>query len=432
MRHLLRSLRDLSLRGKVTLTLSVVFLFSLTALLLALAPVLAGQRQRLLEQDKRLLSTLRRNHEREFIYDQLQGNRNALALHLADLAGQEEILWARLEAGGLDLGATADAGVISRLLGDEAAPFLGRRGVVLLVASDGEADLVGPGGRPLLAGRRVKREEAPPPGGAPPPGQDEFREAVFAEQRVLALAATLSAAGETYGRLHLLKSLAPLERSEAATRSLVYGGVSLSFVLVLLLLNLLLSRMVLAPVRRVHDAMARAATGDLHVRLDVPSRDEVGSMAESFNRMVSELEASRREIEGYSRNLEAMVEARTAELRASQASLLALKNHLATVIANVGTGVLSLDERGRIETFNERAGEILGLAPKGALGRTLEEALGGAATARIVEVVSPVRDGRESWNEAQVACELSQGRRTLAVTASALRGEGGRPIGTVV
>jgi len=431
-RGLLRSLGDLSLRGKVALTLAVVFLFSLSALLLALVPVLAAQRQRLLEQDKRLLSTLRRNHEREFIYDQLQGNRNSLALHLQDLAGQEEILWARLEASGLDLGATADAAVIARLLGDEAAPFLGRPGVVLLVDRDGEADLVGPGGRPLLAGRRVKREEALPAGGAPPPGQDEFREAVFAGQRVLALAATLSAAGEAYGRLHLLESLAPLERSESVTRSLFYGGVSLSFVLVLLLLNLLLSRIVLAPVRRVHDAMARAATGDLQARLPVHSRDEVGSMAESFNRMVGELEASRRQIEGYSRNLESMVEARTGELRASQASLLALKNHLATVIANVGTGVLSLDEDGRIETFNERASEILGLAPEGARGRTLEEALGGAATARIVEVVSAVRDGREEWNEAQVMCELPLGRRTLAVAASALRGEGQRPIGTVV
>jgi PAS domain S-box-containing protein len=429
---LLRSLRDLSLRGKVTLTLAVVFLFSLAALLLMLVPVLAAQRQRLLEQDKRLLSTLRRNHEREFIYDQLQGNPNSLALHLADLAGKEGILWARLEASGLDLGATADAAVITRLLGRDAAPFLGRPGVVLLVDKDGEADLVGPGGRPLLAGRRVTREEALSAGEGPPPGQDEFRETLFGGQRVLALAATLSAAGEAYGRLHLLESLAPLERSESVTRSLVYGGVSLSFVLVLLLLNLLLSRMVLAPVRRVHDAMARAATGDLQVRLPVHSRDEVGSMAESFNRMVGELEASRRQIEGYSRNLESMVEARTGELRASQASLLALKNHLATVIANVGTGVLSLGESGRIETFNERASEILGLAPDGARGRTLEEALGGAATARIVEVVSVVRDGREAWNEAQVMCDLPQGRRTLAVAASALRGEGQRPIGTVV
>jgi len=147
---------------------------------------------------------------------------------------------------------------------------------------------------------------------------------------------------------------------------------------------------------------------------------------------VGELEASRREIEGYSRNLEGMVEARTGELRASQASLLALKNHLATVIANVGTGVLSLDESGRIETFNERAGEILGLAPEVARGLPLEEALGGAATARLAEAVAAVRDGREERHEAQAVCELPQGRRTLSVVASTLRGEAHRPIGTVV
>jgi PAS domain S-box-containing protein len=416
----------------VALTLAVVFLFSVSALLLVLVPVLAEQRQRLLDQDQRLLSTLRRNYEREFVYDQLQRNRESLAVHLAALADQEGILWARVESGDLDLGATADPATILRLVGEDAAPFLGRKGTVLLANRDGEADLVGPGGRPLLAGRTVSREEPRPAGGSPAPGQEEFREATFAGQRVLALVATLSAAEQPYGRLHLLKSLAPLERSERVTRSLFYGGVTLSFVLVLLLLNLLLSGMVLAPVRRVHDAMARAATGDLSARLPVHSRDEVGSMAESFNRMVGELEASHRQIEAYSRNLEGMVEARTAELGASQKSLLAVKNHLATVLANVPSGVLSLDEGGRVETFNERASEILGLAPEGARGRTLEEALGRPETAGLVEAVAAVRDGRGEWLEAQVACELPQGRRVLSVAASALRGEGHRPTGTVV
>jgi PAS domain S-box-containing protein len=431
-RGLLRSLRDASLRAKVALALVAVFLFSATALLLVLSPVLAEQRRRLLDQDKRLLSTLRRNYERELINDQLQGNRESLALHLGQLASEEGILWARVEAGEIDLAATAEPGAIRDRLGAAADPFLGQPGVVLLVDADGEADLVGDGGRPLVAGQRVRREEMPGAPVPPPPGEDAFVEAAFAGQRVLALVATLSAAGDPYGRLHLLKSLAPHERGERVTRQLFYGGVTLSFVLVLLLLNLLLSRMVLAPVRRVHDAMARAATGDLSARLPVHSRDEVGTIALSFNRMVGELEASRREVEGYSRNLEAMVEARTGELRASQASLLALKNHLATVIANVGTGVLSLDEGGRIETFNERASEIVGLAAETARGRALEDALGGAATGRLVEAVARVRDGQADRHEAQVVCELPLGRRTLSVVASVLRGEGHRPIGTVV
>ena len=137
-------------------------------------------------------------------------------------------------------------------------------------------------------------------------------------------------------------------------------------------------------------------------------------------------------VEAYSRNLEAMVEARTAQLRESEASLLALKNHLSTVIANVGTGVFSLDAAGLIEAFNGRAGEIFGVPPSEAHGRSLEEALGGAETSHLVEVVADVQDGRLPRREAQVLCRLPQGRRTLSVVASALFGEGRRPIGTVV
>jgi two-component system, NtrC family, nitrogen regulation sensor histidine kinase NtrY len=422
----------LSLRGKVALALVVVFLASLGVLVLVVAPVLDAQRQRLLEEDRRFLSTLRRNYEREFVYDLLSRNRESLAVHLADLASQEGVLWVRIQAGGLDLGASADRGVVVGLVGPDAEPFVGHEGVVLLVDRDGEADLVGPGGKPLLQGRHAAREEPRAEGAAPPPGQDAFRETVFGNARVLSLVATLQAAGEPYGRLHLLKSLAPLERSERLTRSLLYGGMSLSFVAVLLLLNLLLSRMVLAPVRRVNDAMARAATGDLRVRLELPSRDEVGSIAESFNGMVGELEASRQQVESYSRNLESMVEARTSELRASEASLLGLKNHLFTVIANVGTGVLSLDAEGRVETVNGRAGEILGLDPERARGRTLEEVLAGAGKARLLEAVAAVRDGREESREAQIACALPQGRRTLSLVVKALHGEGSRRLGTVV
>jgi PAS domain S-box-containing protein len=429
--RLVRAIRDLSLRGKVTLTLTVVFTGSVLVLVLALVPILRDQRQRLIEQDRRLLTTLRRNAERDFIYDLLSENRESLKIHLGALAGQEGIVWARVEADGLDLGATADRDAIRRLLGDAARPFLAEPELVLFVDREGNAELVGAGSRTLLPGQTVRRESTR---GSPEAGEgsDRFRETSWGGQRVLALEAAMSTPGQSFGRLHLLYSLAPLQRSEALTRSLFYGGVTLTFGLVLLLLNPLLSRIVLTPVRRVHDAMARAATGDLQTRLPVHSRDEVGSMAESFNRMVGELEASRREIEGYSRNLEEMVEARTTQLRESEARLLTLKNHLSTVIANAGTGVFSLDATGRVEAFSARAGEILGLPPEDVHGRTLEEALAGAGTARLAEVVAEVRDGRARRREAQVPCQLPNGRRTLSVVASALLGEGERPIGTVV
>mgnify|MGYP001819812987 FL=1 len=264
MSRLARAIRDLSLRGKVTLTLAAVFTGSVVVLLLALVPIMREQRERLVEQDRRLLTTLRRNFERYFIHDLLSENRESLAVHLGALAGEEGIVWARIEAEGLDLGATADGSAIRRLLGEAVEPFLGEPELVLVVDEEGRAELVGVGGRTLLTDLQMRREAVRP---ADPAGDsdDQFRETTWSGQQVLALTAPLSAPGQSFGRLHLLYSLAPLERSEALTRSLFYGGVTLTFVLVLLLLNPLLSRMVLAPVRRVHDAMSRAATGDLEV-----------------------------------------------------------------------------------------------------------------------------------------------------------------------
>jgi len=99
------------------------------------------------------------------------------------------------------------------------------------------------------------------------------------------------------------------------------------------------------------------------------------------------------------------------------------------VIANVATGVISLDEQGRIETFNERAAEILAVSGD-VQGRRLDEVLEGD-TRRIVDLVEAVRRGRVSREEAQLVCQLPRGRRTLSVVASALPGDGGGQ-GTVV
>jgi PAS domain S-box-containing protein len=422
-----RALGDLRLNAKVTLTLVAVFASIVGAFLVFLVPFLREQRASLLEKDRRLLSTLRQGYEREFIYDLLSENEESLVAHLADLAGQRGLLWARVESEDLDLAATADRATITRLLGEDAAAFEGETSLALLVRRDGRAELVGPGGRPPLATRTVARE-------ALPAWRVARTDAPFEELRwngraVLSFVTDLAAADQPFGRLHMVYSLADLERSEALTDALLYGLTGTSFVLLLLVLSLLISRIVIVPVRNVQQAMSRAATGDLDVRLPVHSRDELGTMADAFNRMVSDLAASKREVEDYSRNLEAMVTARTRALRESEADLTAVKNRLATVIANVATGVISLDEGGRVETFNERAAEILGVSGD-VRGRRLDDVLEGD-TRRILDLVEEVRRSGVTRKEAQIDCLRSQGRRTLSVVASALPGDG-RTSGTVV
>jgi two-component system nitrogen regulation sensor histidine kinase NtrY len=422
-----RWLRDLSLNAKVTFTLTAVFATTVVAFLVFLLPFLREQRESLLAKDKRLLSTLRDAYARGFIYDLLSESEESLAVRLADLAGQHGLLWARVESDGVDLAATADRRAIGALLGDQAGAFDAEPMLVLLVRPDGRADLVSSGGRRLLSVQAVPREALPVWRG--PRLDPPFEEVRWDGRTILYLATEMAAADEPFGRLHLLYSMAELDRSQVLTRTLFYGLTGTSFVLLLLLLNLLISRIVLVPVGNVQQAMSRAATGDLEVRLPVHSRDELGTMADAFNRMVGELAASKREVEEYSRNLEAMVASRTRALQESEASLLVLKNRLATIIANVATGVISVDAEGRVETFNERAAEILA-APSDVQGRRLDEILEGD-TRRIVELVEAVRRKGTLREEAQFICHLPHGSRTLSVVASALRGEG-RDLGTVV
>ena len=425
-------LRDLRLRGKVTLTLALAFVATLILFLSLLVPFEREQHAQLLEQNKRLLSTLRDKHQRDLIHDVVSESEESTAIDLADMARQQGILWVGLEAGALRLEATADPETIERLLGAQALPP--EEGApedrALVIRKDGLADLIDAGGRRLGEGLPfdtralpVWRTEALP---------ETFRERSWRSRPVLHSVAPLRAADEEYGRLAVIYSLADVSRAETRTRLTFYGVLATAFVLLVLLLNLLLARIVLAPVRRVMDAMSQASRGELRVRLPVHSRDEIGTMAASFNTMVGELEVAKQEIEDNSRNLERIVEERTAALRASEETLLAVKNHLATVIANVATGVVSLDAEGVVTTFNERAGEILGVEPEAALERPLAALLADEERGRLARFIDQVRSASATAHQGQLSLKLGQVTRTLSVVATPLVAEGGRRLGTVV
>jgi PAS domain S-box-containing protein len=427
-----RRLLDPSLSVKVTLTLAAVFGSIIVVFVAFLLPFQREQHTRLLHQNQRLLSVLRDKHQRDLIHDLVGNNEDSLAIDLAALARQGDILWVQVVSGSRRLSATADPDAIALLLG-RPLPTDAPRGdpPVLLVRGTNKADLLGAGGQRLLSDVTIGHFTMPTLSGTEL-AQAEVLEIPWQGATALYSSAPLSAAEETYGRLTLLYSLAEENRNERHTRTLFYGILAATFVILVLLLNLLLARLVIGPVRRIMGAMRQASKGQLDVRLPVHSRDEIGSMAESFNAMVGELEVAKREIEDYSRNLERMVTDRTHALRQSQEQLTEVKNHLATIIANVATGVISLDEEGRVTTFNLRAGELLGLEAEKSVGQPIERLLAGSNGQRLLELISAVRGGGASPRQGQYKLKLAQGVRTLSVVASALVGEGRGRLGVVV
>lgn len=115
---------------------------------------------------------------------------------------------------------------------------------------------------------------------------------------------------------------------------------SVPFVLLLVLapVPLLLAglyRMLVRPLVQLAGATARARSGDLDFEVAVTSRDEVGSLQTSFNRMIADLSTSRRRIEDWNTTLEQTVDEKTAALTSALAEQRATTQQLEATVSEL-------------------------------------------------------------------------------------------------
>ncbi len=101
------------------------------------------------------------------------------------------------------------------------------------------------------------------------------------------------------------------------------------------------TRRLVNPIRRLSIATQSVSEGNFNRKIKVKSNDEIGFLTESFNEMIIKLRQSNE-----------------AE-KASQRLLEAQRSYLAAILANLSSGVLVVDNAGRIRTFNEAATTIL-------------------------------------------------------------------------
>ena len=90
--------------------------------------------------------------------------------------------------------------------------------------------------------------------------------------------------------------------------------------------------------------------GHLDHRVEAETRDEFGSLIEAFNRMASDLSASRRRLEHSS-----------VELERKHQDVEARRRYVETILERIATGVISVDTAGHVRTFNAAASRLLGL-----------------------------------------------------------------------
>ena len=133
---------------------------------------------------------------------------------------------------------------------------------------------------------------------------------------------------------------------------------------------ILMVRLVERPVAGLVRAMAKVEGGDLETRADLPTRDELGRLADSFNTMVERLKAARAEIEVYHQHRMARAE-RLATLGEIAASLAhEIKNPLAGI---AGAVQVMADELPEADPRKEIMHEILTQVHR--LDRTVQDLL---------------------------------------------------------
>ena len=101
-----------------------------------------------------------------------------------------------------------------------------------------------------------------------------------------------------------------------------FAHISIVSVVVLLILLYFLTTRIIHPVQEMVLATKKIAEGDLSHKVEVKSKDEVGALANSFNRMTADLKAANEKLIDWARTLEKKVEGRTRELREAQAHLI--------------------------------------------------------------------------------------------------------------
>src|SRR5438874_5920031 len=145
-------------------------------------------------------------------------------------------------------------------------------------------------------------------------------------------------------------SFLALGRQNKRIRGLYMLQLTLLTVLILFIatwVSLFVAKLVTRPVAALAEATREISLGHLGLRVDISAADELGELVSSFNRMAADLESSRQKIEQSAR-----------ALADTNTELEQRRQHIATILENIPTGVLSLDPEKRVSHSNVAFGRM--------------------------------------------------------------------------
>ncbi|MDQ5845883.1 MAG: HAMP domain-containing protein, partial [Acidobacteriota bacterium] len=182
-----------------------------------------------------------------------------------------------------------------------------------------------------------------------------------------------------------------------------------------------LARGIATPIKALAEASEQIASGNLSHRVSTIAEDELALLADSFNRMTSQLEDNR-----------SSIEAGSAALREKNLTLEERRDYIETILQSLSTGVVSLDEHDRVTTINAAASRMLRLNGKTTSGEQLNHLIATDDWIVLDRLLRRARRAGQAGEQAQLSGVDDGASLPVALTATALRPSESRKRGVVL
>ena len=206
-----------------------------------------------------------------------------------------------------------------------------------------------------------------------------------------------------------------------AFKNPIKGSYILSFLIIVLLIifsatwfGLYLARNITLPIQRLAEGTQAVAQGDLNFQIDVRATDELGILVDSFNKMTADLKQGQRKIDETTQ------------------SLIASNRELEGVLQNIATGVISVNEKCVVTTFNPSAEKILDVQANKVISQNYIDFFSSLGMKDITCPLQKIQRVGKELLEEEVVVEVRKQHVTLRIVLSVLHGADHRFLGYVI
>lgn len=185
--------------------------------------------------------------------------------------------------------------------------------------------------------------------------------------------------------------------------------------------GLYISRGITDPLEKLVLATRRVADGDLEFVMERESKDEMGLLVDSFNKMTLNLNSSNKKL----------ADTHTALQKSSQESE-QRRRYTEIILQNVSAGVISLDDHGQITTINRFAEKLLRIDKSLFIGLNFQDVLPPHQAAIVVGFIEELQVTGKITIEQHIKIHVLGKNYSLLVNFTRLEDDTGNPVGFVL